>query len=658
MVDILLAAIDGLQLLFNAKTFLFMMIGIFSGMFFGLVPGLSGLTGLGLLIPFAIGQPPEIAFPFLLGMLAVTTQTDTIPAVLIGVPGTAAAQATYLDGFPMSKRGEAGRALSASYLASILGTLVSVVIFILFLPILRTVIDRFAAPEYFIMALLGLIMAGSLAGTSILRGLAMSAFGLMISTIGFAELTGFPRYDFFEWPYLWEGVPMVPLVIGLFAIPEVIDLLVRRSTIASDMSSKGGIYDGFSDTLKNWWLVIKCGVIGTLCGMIPGLGGLVAEWFSYGHAVSSAKDASMFGKGDVRGVIAPEAATAAQKPGAVLPTVAFGIPGNASMAILMGVFLITGLRPGPDMLIDKLDITFMMVWTVVIGNIIAAILCLGLQRWMVLICYIRPTVLAPVILSFMLVGATMATMDFGDVIIFAFFGALGYLFKRTDWPRVPLIIGIVLGDLVERFLFISVDAYGFSWLWSRPIVVIVEIFIIAFMAMSLYRKFINLSSEKSDISNNVNVFKALRSNTWWVGIGFIVLTIYAVAKAAEWSIGGRLFPWVVGFGLIGTVSIHTLVGLLKGVRAEIEPETSDGKPVTLAWKAQILGWIALLLVLVFLIGHLAGIPIFIVVFMLANGERLWLSVLLAVLLWAFVYFILGQLVHVVLPTPLLLKWLG
>jgi len=503
MTDIGTAAIDGLLILFTAKIFPYMMIGILAGMFFGLVPGLSGLTGLGLLIPFAIGKPPEVAFAFLLGMLAVTTQTDTIPAVLIGVPGTAAAQATYLDGYPMAKRGEAGRALSASYLASILGTIVSAFIFIIFLPVLRALIDEFAAPEYFIMALLGLVMAGSLAGTSLLRGLAMAAFGLLISTIGFSHNTGFPRYDFFEWTYLWDGVPIVPLVLGLFAIPEIIDLLLRRSTIATGMSSEGGIYDGISDTLKNWWLVVRCGTIGTICGMIPGLGGLVAEWFGYGHAVTSAKDSSMFGKGDVRGVIAPETATAAQKPGAVLPTVAFGIPGNAPMAILMGVFLIAGLRPGPDMLNEQLHVTFLMVWTVVVGNIIAAILCLALQKWMVLICYIRPTVLGPVILSFMVVGATLATKDFGDILIFAIFGFLGYIFKRADWPRVPLIIGVVLGDLTERFLFISVEAYGATWLWTRPIVIIVEVLIVIVITMQLYRKHVHGKKTKPSSPDGV-----------------------------------------------------------------------------------------------------------------------------------------------------------
>ncbi|MDB4443785.1 tripartite tricarboxylate transporter TctB family protein [bacterium] len=150
----------------------------------------------------------------------------------------------------------------------------------------------------------------------------------------------------------------------------------------------------------------------------------------------------------------------------------------------------------------------------------------------------------------------------------------------------------------------------------------------------------------------------LRSLTWWVGIGFILLALYAVVEAAEWSRGGRLFPWFAGFVLIGAVGLHTLLGLLNGVRAEIEPETSGGKPVALTWKIQVLGWIVLILVLVPLIGHLAAIPIFLIVFMLANGEKLWLAVLLAALVWSFVYFVLEKTIHVGLPPPLLLQWLG
>jgi putative tricarboxylic transport membrane protein len=486
--DIPVAALDGLLILFSGKVFLFMMIGIVAGMFFGLVPGLSGLSGLGLLLPFAIGQPPEVAFPFLLGMFAVTTQTDTIPAVLIGVPGTAAAQATILDGYPMARRGEAERALSASYMASILGSVVAAVIFIVFLPVVRELIDAFAGPEFFMMAMLGLIMAGSLAGTSILRGLAMAGFGLFISMVGFAPNTGFPRFDF-DLTYLIDGLPLVPVVLGLFAVPEVIDLLRSGTTIASRQRAAGGRMQGVLDTFRNWWLVVRCGIIGTVCGMIPGLGGLVAEWLGYGHAVTSAKDPSMFGKGDVRGVIAPETATAAQKPGGILPTVAFGIPGNAPMAILLGVFLIVGLRPGPEMLREKLDITFLMVWVTVAANIIGAVIAYGLQRWLVLICYVRATILAPVVLCFMVVGATLATRDVGDVVVFGLFGLLGYVFKRADWPRVPLLIGMVLGNLAETYLFISISRYGLAWLWQRPIVLVILLFIAFTLVLPLVRHF-------------------------------------------------------------------------------------------------------------------------------------------------------------------------
>jgi putative tricarboxylic transport membrane protein len=487
MGDIPSAALEGLLTLFTFDVFPFMLIGIFVGMFFGLVPGLSGLSGMGLLLPFAIGQSPEVAFAFLLGMYSVTTQTDSIPAILIGVPGTAAAQATYLDGYPMAKRGEAGRALSASYFASIFGTLVSIAIFIIFLPILRPAIDRFESPEFFMLSMWGLFMVGSLSGTSVLRGLTAMGLGLMISMIGFAPNTDYPRYVF-DWHYLSDGLPLIPMALGLFAVPEVVDLMLKRGGISNSGSASGGVLKGARDVIDNWWLVFKCGVIGAICGMIPGLGGVVAEWFGYGHAVQTAKDPSQFGKGDVRGVIAPETATAAQKPGAVLPTVAFGIPGNAAMALLLGVFLIVGLRPGPEMLNEKLPLTFQMTWTVVVANIIAAGLALLLQKYLVKLCYVRATIIAPIILCFMAVGASLATNEFDDLLVFGIFGLIGYLFKHGDWPRVPLLIGLVLGTLAEVNLFITVSLYDTAWLWNRPIVLTIEALILISILFPVVRK--------------------------------------------------------------------------------------------------------------------------------------------------------------------------
>lgn len=476
MADMLHAAQLGFFNLLIPEVFLFLVIGIASGLFFGLVPGLSGLTGMGMLLPFAIGQPPEVAFAFLLGMYAVTTQADAIPAILIGVPGTSAAQATYLDGYPMARRGEAGRALSASYFASVFGTIVFAGVILLILPFLRLIIDGFGAPEFFIFGVFGLVMAGSLVGDNVLRGLIVAAFGLLLATVGFTGATGEARYTF-GLVYLEDGLPLVPVALGLFAIPEVVDLMIRGSSIADRTrgAPKGGALAGLRDVVVNGWLSARAAVIGGVCGVVPGLGGSVAEWLAYGHAVQTAKDNDRFGKGDVRGVLAAEASTAAQKPGALIPTVALGIPGNASMALLMGAFLIVGIRPGQEMLHERLPLTFQMVWTVVVANLIAAVACLVLQRYLIRLCYLPAAIIGPAILGFMVVGANMATNTFADLIVFLAAGVVGYVMKHTGWPRVPLIIGLVLGALVETNFVITSQIYGYSWLWERPIVLVVGV---------------------------------------------------------------------------------------------------------------------------------------------------------------------------------------
>ncbi|MBW1768690.1 MAG: tripartite tricarboxylate transporter permease, partial [Deltaproteobacteria bacterium] len=531
IIDIPIAAFQGLVSLFTWPIFPVMILGIFIGMFFGIVPGLGGLIGMAMLLPFAIGKSPEVAFAFLLGMYAVTTQTDTIPAVLLGVPGTVSAVATGLDGYPLAQKGEAGRALSASYLASIVGTLVAAAVFIAFLPFLRGLLLLFASPEFFMLTMLGMVMIGSLAGDSIQRGLIMAGIGLILAMVGLSPNTGEPRFVF-NIIYLWDGIPFVPLVLGLFAIPECVDMMVRQTSIAQKkFDAAKGKYSGFADVIHHKWMVIKCGLIGTLCGAIPGLGGPVAEWFGYAHAVQTAKDSSKFGKGDIRGVMGPESATGGQKPGSIIPTVTFGIPGNPAMALLLGYFLIIGLQPGPEMLTTKLDLTFMMIWTIVLGNVIAAVLALLLQPYLVRMCYIRPNVIVPLMLGFMVVGASIMTKNIGDIISFGVFGLLGYIFKHTGWPRVPLIMGLILGQLAEPYLFITVDRYGATFLWERPIPPIVLGLMIFSIALPWYRKKKRSSSNVSetiDENNTEKATKALHDVNWWIGIFFVIIAVLVV----------------------------------------------------------------------------------------------------------------------------------
>lgn len=468
---ILEAAFHGFAFLLSWQVFVMMMAGILVGMFVGLVPGLGGLIGLALLIPFAITMEPVTGLAFLLGMVTVTTQTDTIPAVLLGIPGTSAAMATVLDGYPMAKRGEAGRALCASYFASIFGTIVAAFLFILLLPILRTVVFAFGQPEFFMLILLGLLLTCSLVGYSVLRGIMMASAGLLLAMVTNETSTGLPRLAGNN-IYMWDGIPLIPVVLGLFAIPEMIDLARRDSSIAEGerLDHVSGLREGLIDNFKNSWLIVKASLLGSIAGFIPGLGGQVAEWMAYGAAVSSDKDPQSYGKGNVRGVIAPEAGTAAQKPSSLVPTVAFGIPGNAAMAILLSVFIVYGLTPGPTMISTKLDVTFGMIWVMLLANIIGAVLALVLQRWLVMLCYLRASLMVPLILGTMIVGAVMTRESFGDVVVFLIAGSLGYLFKHADWPRVPLIMGLIMGGLAERYLFLSINLHGWAWLTDRPLV--------------------------------------------------------------------------------------------------------------------------------------------------------------------------------------------
>ena len=313
--------------------------GVLIGLYFGVVPGLSGLVGMAILLPFTFEMNSISAFAFLLGMFAVTTTSDTIASVLLGIPGTAASQATILDGHPMAKQGEASRAFGAAFTVSALGGVIGAIFLGFSIPIVRPLILSFASPEFFLLGVLGLTLVGSLSGGSIVKGMLSAALGLMLSMVGYAEMGAIPRYHF-DLNYLLDGFLLVPLVLGLFAVPELLDLALRNTPISqvSKERSQSRMLDGVRDVVTHWWLMIRCAAIGIYVGMLPGLGATIVDWVAYGHAVQSSKDKSKFGKGDVRGVIAPETANNAMKGAALIPTIAFGIPGMPAMAILLGAF--------------------------------------------------------------------------------------------------------------------------------------------------------------------------------------------------------------------------------------------------------------------------------------------------------------------------------
>ncbi|MGH6886625.1 MAG: tripartite tricarboxylate transporter permease, partial [Geminicoccales bacterium] len=467
--EMLSMAYHALQTMLDPWRILILAAGVLIGLAIGAIPGLGGIVGLAILIPFTYDLDPYAAFAFLLGMASVTNTSDTIPAVLFGVPGTAGAAATVMDGYPLSKQGQAGRAFGAAYLSSMLGGVFGALLLAVSIPILRPVMLYIGSPELLALTIFGLSMVAVLSGSAPMKGLAAAAIGLMIAMIGAAPRVGTLRWTF-DSLYLWDGLEIVPVTLGFFALPELIELAIARTTIATSMptdSVRAGQWQGMRDVAKHWWLVLRCSWIGAALGAVPGIGSAIIDWIAYGYAARSEKNTETFGSGDIRGVIAPESANNAKEGGALVPTIAFGVPGSASMALLLAAFLIHGLVPGPDMLTKNLDVTYAIVWTVAMANILGAGICFLSGNLLGRLALVRYTILLPLVVAVIYVGAFQGSRSWGDLYVLLIFGVIGWVMKRFGWPRPPLILGFVLGGIFERYLFISVERYGLEWL-ERP----------------------------------------------------------------------------------------------------------------------------------------------------------------------------------------------
>ncbi len=554
-------ALSAAQIVFEPERLSFVALGVLIGLSLGVIPGLGGVVGLSLLLPFTFDMDPLTALAFLVGLQAVVVTSDTIPAVLFGVPGTVGSAATILDGHPMAKQGLAARAFGAAFSASVLGGLFGAVVLAFSIPIIRPFILSIGSPELLAFCVFGLSLVGVLSGGTKLKGLAAAAIGVMIATVGEEPNTAIERWTFGTL-YLLEGIPLVPLALGLFAIPELADMAIGRKPLPKDnrINNRWDQLDGIKDTLSNWFLVIRGSGIGSVLGAVPGIGAAVIDWIAYGHALRSEKGAAdTFGKGDVRGVIASESSNNAKEGGALISTIAFGVPATAAMALLLGAFLIHGLAPGPQMLTQRLDVTFTLVWTLAIANILGSGICFLFANQLAGIARIRIGILAPVVLSITYIGAFQGTRQWGDLIALLGFGLLGWIMKRVQWPRPPLLLGLVLGGLIERYLFISFQRYDLDWL-TRPIVIgvfVVTLYSILKPAISSYLKRRQETREELSIGFDSS---RLGRDVYFSGV---VLFFFGtcVLLSWNWEIGARLVPQVVGWAGILFGGAHLFVSL-------------------------------------------------------------------------------------------------
>jgi TctA family transporter len=669
MVDILDASLQGLIQLFTWKAFVLQLAGIAIGFLVGILPGLGGPVTLALMLPFVFQMSPVEAFSFLLGMAAVTATTGNITSILFGVPGEPITASMVVDGHPMAKKGEAGRALGAALTSSFVGAIFGALCLAICIPLVRPLVLSVGSPQYFMLAMLGMAFLASLTGESVTKGLIAACLGLLFASVGLDSISGTERYTF-DALYLWDGIPLVPATLGLFAIPEIIDMAIAGTSIAkSNVGKIGGVLQGVKDTFRHWALVLRCSALGAYVGILPGMGGGISQWVSYAHAVQSSRDKDRFGKGAVEGVLAPGAGTHSTLGGDMVPTVAFGIPGGVTTAILLGAFIIQGLVPGPSMLTPeaqggRLSLTFSFVWIIVVSNIITTAICFLFLAQIAKITQVRSSLVIPFILLLIYIGAFAENNAIGDVVVMLVFGALGWVMAQTDWPRPPLILGLVLGKLAEQNLFLTIDNYGMDWLVFPSVLALFALMVLG----TFYPLFQRWREKKNKPQYKqlpevlaLQAKEAYPVSIWLSIFSLFVVGVFAWAlwQAWDWDFRPGLFPWVVGFlGLplallqlnLDTVGAVKTIG--RGLLKAPDAEAARLRRETVKICAWILGYF----LAIWLLGFSIAIVMTTLLYLKLSKERWPITLVLTFFAWAAYYGLFVYLLRLPFPEGVLFAW--
>lgn len=627
LLDTALPALDAaFSLIFHWKQLGFLIIGVLLGLSVGVFPGLGGIAGLSLVLPFLYGMEPVSGLAMMVGLIAVIPTSDTFASVLMGIPGSSASQATVLDGFPLAKKGEAARALSAAFASSLFGGLLGAAVLTVFILVARPLVLAFGLPEMLMITLLGLSMVAILAGRLPLKGIASAGLGLMIGTIGEADAGGSLRMSTYDIPYLVDGLTLVIVGLGIFAIPEIVALLRQDRSISRSGGLGAGWMTGIRDWASNIFLSIRCSVIGVIVGVIPGLGGSVVDWIAYGHTVQSAKDKSGFGSGDIRGVIGPESSNNAKEGGGLVPTLIFGIPGSGSMAVFLGGLALLGYDAGPQMIRNDLDVTYTIVWSLALANVFGAGLCIVLSGHIARLTTIRFTLLAPFLFMMISFAAFQSRQSLGDLLALFAIGLLGIFLRRFDWSRPAFLIGFVLSNQAENFANQAhqIAASKFRRGFETGIEYIASPIVLVILALTIVSVIVGIRQAKQILPEGDVPTGRKRAPL----IFLMVVTGYlgfAVFNAMQIDFhNDKVFPVTVG-------SITLLCCILLLFRMMRTPETDsvfadrelgeDGAAAHGLWTT--LAWFTGLLVLSSLLGFILALAIFFVAFFRFRAELEW-----------------------------------
>ena len=473
----------GLTTLTDPTLVFLLLCATLGGVVIGALPGLNATTGAALLLPFTLTMDPVPAIALLTAIYCSATFAGAITAILINTPGTSASATTCLDGYPMAQRGEAGRALGLAVVSSTVGGVFSVLVLMACAPILARAAYNFAPPEYFALTLFGLSMLISVGGGSAIKNLISGSFGILLATVGTDLLTSVKRFTF-ESPHLYDGIGFVPVMIGVFGISELIAQASRLNEKRERVMMDAIKLPSKEDYRRVWKTILRSSGIGTFIGVLPAEGATVASMIGYNEAKRWSKKPEEFGKGSPEGIAGSEAANNSATGGAMVPTLALGIPGSPTAAVILAGLLVNGLRPGPTMFTDQAEFAYAIFWSMLFVNLLFLLVGLYGARAFARVTLIPVTVLWPCVFVFSIVGAYALDQSMFDVWIAIAAGILGYFMRMYGFSVVPLAIGLILGGMLEQRLGQSMVMLDEKWwlMLSRPI----SLFFFILTALALF----------------------------------------------------------------------------------------------------------------------------------------------------------------------------
>ncbi|MGB1999170.1 MAG: tripartite tricarboxylate transporter permease [Candidatus Puniceispirillaceae bacterium] len=631
------ALADAWSLILQPSVLMYLLLGVTMGLAIGVFPGLGGIAGLSLVLPFMFGLEPSYGLALMIGMVAVVPTSDTFASVLMGIPGSSASQATVLDGFPMAKKGLAARALSAAFASSLFGGLVGAFFLTFFILVARPIVLEFKSPELLMVSAFGLSMVGILAGRVALKGMMAAGVGMLVACIGEGPFNGELRMASYDFPYLADGLKLVIVGLGIFAVPEIVALLRKDKAISERTSLGAGWLAGVRDWWANRWLSMRCALIGVIVGVIPGLGGSVVDWIAYGHTVQTTKDRSGFGKGEVRGVVGPESSNNAKEGGGLVPTLLFGIPGSGSMAIFIGALSLLGsgeLEVGQVMLKNNLNYTYAIVWLLALANVMGTIMCIALSGQIARITNVRFALIAPFIFMIISFAAFQSGQNLMDLAALFAIGFLGIMMRRFDWSRPAFLIGFVLANPVENYSnnanqiagirFRQGFEAGMDYIASPIVLTLLVITVVSVIVGLKQAKNIRAEGEVASGGKRAPLMFLITM------IGFVGFALYNTATIPGYAFVDAVFPVTIA-------SASLVCGLVLLVQMRLRPETDalfadretngeDADNRFALWPT--LAWFAGLLLATSLLGFILALGGFLLAFFRIRAGLAWTRAML------------------------------